>query len=513
MFISTLVERAATRWPDRTAVVDGDRRISYAELRDRVARLANALAGLGLAPGDRVLDIQKNSHSYVETDLAFAVAGLVRVPVNVRLTPAEWAYIAADSGARAVVHGGEFAAAAAELRELAGIELTVGVDAGDSAPGHDYERLLADASPLLPHRWTTPGEVIGLNYSSGTTGKPKGCIRTAANRHASCQDMLAALFERPLGGDDVFLHAGPLTHASGLFLLPHIAVGATQVLLGRFDPEEVGRMLADGGVTGTVLVPTMLERVLATFDADAPPPGFAALRRVAYAGAPMEPARIAAANELLGGRLVQFYGLVEAIPPITVLTQDDHREAELLASAGRPAPGVATAIVGDDGEPVGPGERGELAIGGAHVMGGYWGNEDATVKSIEHGWLRTGDVAWRDERGYVHLVDRKADMIITGGFNVMPREVELALTETDGVAEAAVIGVPDPTWGEAVTAFVVAADGAVVDAGALMDHCAERLSGFKKPKRIEVVDSLPKASTGKISRSALRAEVAARSGA
>jgi acyl-CoA synthetase (AMP-forming)/AMP-acid ligase II len=510
MFISTLIERAATRWPDRTAVVDGDVRISYAELRDRVARLANALAGLGLEPGDRVLDIQKNSHSYVETDLAFAVAGLVRVPVNVRLTPAEWAYIAEDSGARAVVHGGEFAEAAAELRELAGIELTVGV--GEAGAGHDYERLLADASTALPHRWATPGEVIGLNYSSGTTGKPKGCIRTAANRHAACQDMLAALFEQPLAGDDVFLHAGPLTHASGLFLLPHLAVGATQVLLGRFDPEEVGRMLADGGITGTVLVPTMLERVLATFDADAPPE-FEALRRVAYAGAPMEPARIAAANELLGGRLVQFYGLVEAIPPITVLTQADHREAELLSSAGRPAPGVAVAITGDDGEPIGAGERGELAIGGAHVMGGYWGNQDATVKSIEHGWLRTGDVAWQDERGYVHLVDRKADMIITGGFNVMPREVELALTETDGVAEAAVIGVPDPTWGEAVTAFVVAADGAVVDPGALMDHCAERLSGFKKPKRIEVVESLPKASTGKISRSALRAEVAARSGA
>ncbi len=509
MFIATLIDRAATCWPDRTAVVDGDLRLSYSELRDRVARLANALAGLGLEPGDRVLDIQKNAHTYIETDLAFAVAGLVRVPVNVRLTPAEWAYIAADSGARAVVHGGEFAAAAAELGELAGVELTIGV--GEAGAGHDYERLLADASAKLPHRWATPDEIVGLNYSSGTTGKPKGCIRTAANRFASCQDMLAALFEQPLAGDDVFLHAGPLTHASGLFLLPHIAVGATQVLLGRFDAEQVGQLLARGGVTGTVLVPTMLERVLATFGDDEPP-ACDALRRVAYAGAPMEPARISAANRLLSGRLVQFYGLVEAIPPITVLTREDHRDAELLASAGRPAPGVATAITGDDGEPLGPGERGELAIGGAHVMGGYWGNEDATVKSIEHGWLRTGDVAWRDERGYVYLVDRKADMIISGGFNVMPREVELALTESGAVAEAAVIGVPDPTWGEAVTAFVVAAEGAAVDPDALMAHCAERLSGFKKPKRIEVVDSLPKASTGKISRSALRAEVAARGG-
>jgi acyl-CoA synthetase (AMP-forming)/AMP-acid ligase II len=507
MFIATLLDRAATRWPDRTAVLDGDVRLTFTDLRARVARLANAVAGVGLKPGDRVLDIQKNAHTYVETDLAFAVAGLVRVPVNVRLTPAEWAYIAHDSGARALVHGPEFAEAATELRELADIDLTIGV--GDAAAGHEYEELLAAASPVLPHRWAKPTEVTGLNYSSGTTGKPKGCIRTAANRFVSMQDMLSTVFERPLVPDDAFLHAGPLTHASGLFLLPHLAAGATQVLLGRFDPEQVRRLLECGEVTGTVMVPTMLERVLATFDADAAPPELSALRRVAYAGAPMEASRIAAANRLLGGRLVQFYGLVEAIPPITVLTQEDHRHPDLLASAGRPALGVATAITGEDGELLGPGERGELAIGGLHVMNGYWGNEDATVKSIEDGWLRTGDIAWSDERGYIHLVDRKADMIITGGFNVMPREVELALMEAEGVAEAAVIGVPDPVWGEAVTAFVVAAPEAELNVEQLLAHCSSRLSGFKKPKRIEVVASLPKASTGKISRRALRSAVAA----
>ncbi|NLT05583.1 MAG: long-chain fatty acid--CoA ligase [Solirubrobacterales bacterium] len=503
MFVATLLHRAAVRWPDRVAVVDGERRIAYAELRERVARLANALAGLGLRPGDRVLDIQKNSHTYVESDLACAVAGLVRVPVNVRLTPAEWAYIAEDSGARAVICDADLAEAAAELAGVGDVELTVSVG---GAVGRDYEALLADAAPALPHRWATPDELIGLNYSSGTTGKPKGCMRTAANRFASAQDMLAALFEQPLRPDDAWLHAGPLTHASGLFLLPHIAVGASQVLMRSFDAERVAAMLRDEAITGTVLVPTMLERVLAAMPEG--PADAAALRRLAYAGAPMAADRIAAADEKLGGRLVQFYGLVEAIPPVTVLSQADHRDPELLTSAGRPAPGVATAVVGDDGEPVGPGERGELAIGGHHVMAGYWGRPEETVKSIESGWLRTGDVAWQDERGYVYLVDRKADMIITGGFNVMPREVELALTETGAVAEAAVIGVPDPSWGEAVTAYVVAAGDGPVDVDALMAHCAERLSAFKKPKRIEVVDSLPKASTGKISRAALRRQVA-----
>lgn len=511
MFVSTLLDRAATRWPTRTAIVDGDTQLTYAQLRDRVARLANALTGLGLDPGDRVLDIQKNAHTYVETDLAFAVAGLIRVPVNVRLTPVEWAFIATDSGARAVVHGREFSDAAAQLGEHAEIDLTIGV--GGSGPGHDYEQVLAAGAPRLPARLSTADEVIGLNYSSGTTGRPKGAIRTQANRYASTQDMLGALFERPLGPDDVFLHAGPLTHASGLFLLPHIAVGAAQVLLDRFDPEQIRWLLERGGVTGTVLVPTMLERVLATFDAEAEAPELPALRRIAYAGAPMTAPRITAANQVFRGRLVQFYGLVEAIPPITVLTQEDHRDPDLLTSAGRPPLGVATAITDEAGVPVATGAPGELSIGGLHVMPGYWGNDEATVKSIDGGWLRTGDVAWRDERGYIHLVDRKADMIISGGFNVMPREVELALTERGEVAEAAVIGVPDPMWGEAVTAFVVATAGAEVDVDALMAHCADKLSGFKKPKRIEVVEDLPKAATGKISRSVLRAAYAAQDAA
>jgi acyl-CoA synthetase (AMP-forming)/AMP-acid ligase II len=222
----------------------------------------------------------------------------------------------------------------------------------------------------------------------------------------------------------------------------------------------------------------------------------------------MAPERIARANDVLGGRLVQFYGLVEAIPPITVLTPADHRRPGLLRSAGRPADGVALAIVDDDGAAVPRGERGELMIGGLHVMAGYWADDEATVKTLEGGWLRTGDVAYEDDGGYVFLVDRRADMIITGGFNVMPREIELVLTDAGGVAEAAVVGIPDPAWGEAVTAFVVPEAGAEIDAATLLQHCAGRLSAFKKPKRIEIVDALPKAATGKVSRSALRAAYA-----
>ncbi|MGH2945016.1 MAG: AMP-binding protein [Solirubrobacteraceae bacterium] len=502
MFVSTLLARAAARWPERTAVVDGDIRLTYRELAARVLRLANGLAGLGLEPGDRVLDLQRNGHTYVETDLACAVAGVVRVPVNVRLTPAEWSYIAANAGARGLVYGEEFEDAVGELLDLPGLKVCVGI--GGGGPGWDYEDLLSRSSATAPSHREAPDDIVSLNYSSGTTGKPKGCIRTAANRHASTVDTLLSIYEGTLAGDDVFLHAGPLTHASGLFVLPHIAVGATQLILRRFDAEEVRGTLESSRVTATVLVPTMLERLLATFGGEEPP-RLPALRRLAYAGAPMPPDRIARAHDLLAGRLVQFYGLVEAIPPLTVLSPADHDVEHLRASAGRPVLGAALDVVDEAGRSLPLRQPGELMVGGLHVMDGYWADEEATVKSVRDGWLHTGDIAWLGEDGYVRLVDRKADMIITGGFNVMPREVELVLGEADGVAEVAVVGLPDPAWGEAVTAFVVPAAGATLDSSGLLEHCAARLSGFKKPKRIEIVSDLPRASTGKVSRSALRA--------
>jgi acyl-CoA synthetase (AMP-forming)/AMP-acid ligase II len=503
MFVASMLRRSAAAWPDRVAIVDGERRVTYRELADRVARLATGLRALGLEPGDRVVDLQYNAATYIETDLACAVARLVRVPVNTRLTVDEWRYIVDDCGARAIVHGAEFTDVAVELASGAG-EPPLRIAVGGGPPGLGYEELIERAAPGAEGLTGRPGDIVSLNYSSGTTGRPKGCIRTSRNRFASTVDILTSLFDGRLGAGDVFLHAGPITHASGLFVLPHLAVGATQVVLPRFDAELAVAAMEAHGVTGTVLVPTMLERVVAVLADRGEPEPLPALRRVLYAGAPMRPERIAAANAVLGDRLVQFYGLVEAIPPLTVLGRADHAEPALLSSAGRPVLGVAVTVTGPDGEPVPMGEVGELAIGGDHVMDGYWDNPDSTVKAVVDGWLRTGDMARLDERGYVFLVDRKADMIITGGYNVMPREVELVIAEDPAVAEAAVVGLPDPDWGEAVTAFVVAAPGASVDVERLRDLCAARLSGFKKPKRIVVVDDLPRSSTGKVARGALK---------
>ncbi|HEV2030423.1 MAG TPA: AMP-binding protein [Candidatus Dormibacteraeota bacterium] len=501
MDVGSILERTTSLYPDRPAVIDGDRTIRYRELDDRVNRLANAMLGSGLKPGDRVIDLQHNAHQYIEADLALSRAGLVRVPVNTRLTSADWAFIANDSKARGLIYGEGFAGAAEELLDrLGGLDVVVGVEQG---PGLRYEELLAAASPNPNRARRSPSELVSINYSSGTTGRPKGCMRTVGNRLASTVDFLVNLFEGGLSSLDVWLHAGPITHASGLFVLPHIAMGACQVVLSKFDPLEAVGLVEKHHVTGTVWVPTMIERVIAN---DLSGHDLASLRRVAYAGSPMAPDRIRAANAMLAGRMVQFYGMVEAIPPLTVLTQKDHDErgaGTRLGSAGRPCLGVELEIVGEDGAPVATGNVGELVVGGEHVMAGYWGMEEATGKALRDGRLWTGDMAWRDDGGYITIVDRKNDMIISGGYNVYPREVEDLLKTDPSVADAVVLGVPDPDWGQAVTAVVVVRSGTAPDRDRLFDLCRRGLAQFKRPKRIDFVDSIPQTPAGKINRKAI----------
>jgi acyl-CoA synthetase (AMP-forming)/AMP-acid ligase II len=280
----------------------------------------------------------------------------------------------------------------------------------------------------------------------------------------------------------------------------------------KFDPLEAVSLISKLNVTGTVWVPTMVERVIAN---DLSGAELKSLKRVAYAGAPMAPDRIQAANEILDGRLVQFYGMVEAIPPLTVLTQRDHAEHRTdarLGSAGRPCLGVELDVVGDNGRSVPAGEVGELVVGGEHVMAGYWGMEEATGKALRDGRLWTGDMAWRDDGGYVTIVDRKNDMIISGGYNVYPREVEDMLKTDPAVAEAVVLGMPDADWGEAVTAAVVLRPGAAPDRDRLFAVCRANLAQFKRPKRIEFVESIPQTSAGKTNRKALLERLSSQNG-
>lgn len=513
MDIATLVHRAARRFGDRIAVEGPDaagewQRLSFSALGDRVLRLAAGLRRLGLRPGQPVLDLQSNSTTYLETDLAIRAAGLVRVALNYRLHPDDWARIAADCGATTLIHHVQFTDDVADL--AAGMDHVIAMGAAAGGPagsGTAYASLLEHPAPAMPAA-VEPDALCGLHYSSGTTGHPKGAQRTHRNWLAGTINMTHDVLGGPPGDDDVYCHAGPITHTSGLFVLPFLVAGARQVIMAKWDPDGFVDAVARLGVTHTALVPTMVSRLLALSD-DTLAPVREQLRMLGYAGAPMPTELIRAAHDRITTNLVQYYGLVEAIPPVTVLDAADHArgltgEPELLASAGRPALGVELRVVDASGEPVTDGEVGEVITRGDHVMRGYWNGSGRTDlgKAVVDGWLHTGDLGRLDVSGRLWLVDRVGDMIITGGYNVYPREVEDVVAEVPGVTQVAVLGVTDPDWGQRVVALYTADDAVTEEA--VVAHCRGRLASYKRPKQAIRVQSFPLNSTQKIAKKVLR---------
>ncbi len=506
MDVGTLVTRAAHRFGDRVAVDGPGGTMTFSELGNRVVRLANALLSLGLQTGDRVLDLQSNSTSYLETDLAIRSAGLVRAALNYRLHPSDWERIAADSGARALVYDARFADQIALVREQVEHVVVIG-----DGPGLAYDHLVA-GGPTRRLPVLGDDALCGLHYSSGTTGHPKGAQRTHRNWLASTVNMTHDVLGGVPGHDDVYVHAGPITHTSGLFVLPFLVAGARQIILPTWDPETFAEAVVERGATHTAVVPTMVARLLTMSGTDRDT--FSGLRMLGYAGAPMPPLQMREAFERITGNLVQYYGLVEAIPPVTVLDAADHarglaHDPELLASAGRTALGVQVLVVDGDDRPVPAGEVGEVVTRGDHVMAGYWNaaSREDLAKSVRDGWLHTGDLGRMSDDGHLWLVDRKGDMIISGGYNIYPREVEDVVAEVPGIAEVAVIGVADPDWGQRVVAIVTLKDGGQVDESAVLEHCRTAMASYKKPKEVRVVAELPLNSTGKVAKKVLRAQL------
>ena len=506
MDVATLVHRATRRFAKRTAVAGPRGLQTFAELGDRVTRLARGLRALGLQVGDRVLDLQTNDHTYLETDLAIRSAGLVRVALNHRLHPDDWIRIAEDSGARALVYDARFVDQAQALVD--GIDIVVVI--GD-APGTAYAKLVAGQhNGRLPA--VDAAELCGLHYSSGTTGRPKGAQRTHRNWFASLVNMTHDVLGTPPLPTDVYVHAGPITHTSGLFVLPFLVAGATQVVLPSWDPEALIHAIEHRGATHTALVPTMVARLLAIPDVSRE--RLSGLKMLGYAGAPMPPEQLRQAHERLTPHLVQYYGLVEAIPPVTVLDEHDHArglttDPDVLTSAGRPALGVEIRVVDEDAQDVRDGDVGEVITRGDHVMRGYWnaGNDQDLSKSVVDGWLHTGDLGRLDDMGRLWLVDRKGDMIISGGYNIYPREVEDVIAAVPGVHEVAVIGVADPDWGQRVVACYSTHPGVDVTEAQVLEHCRAAMASYKKPKAVHRVDAFPLNSTGKIAKRVLRQQM------
>ncbi|MBW0089667.1 AMP-binding protein [Pseudonocardia sp. KRD-184] len=492
MNIAALLADGIARAADRPALVQGDRTLTYRALGERVGRLAAGYAGLGLRRGDRIVLVMPNRPELVEAMWAAFHGGFVAVPVNWHLHPDEVGYIVRHSGASAVVVSEETAAVVRDLPD--GVRVVrVGDTAGsDTAVSHE-DVLAAEPAPAAD---TGDDDPAWLFYTSGTTGRPKGATLTHRNLAAMAQAYLVDL--DPVADGSTFLHAAPLTHGSGMYLLPSTARGATQVIAPgtSFSPAGFVALVEEHGVThAAFLAPTMLRRVVDEAR-DRPLP---TLRSVVVGGAALYQEDLRAAVDVLGPVVTQMYGQGEAPMTITVMPADEALTRP--GSCGRPFHGVEVRIVDAEGELLPEGADGEVLVRGDVVMRGYWDDPAATAAALSDGWLRTGDIGHLDA-GYLHLTDRAKDVIITGGSNVYPREVEEVLLTHPGVREAAVVGVPDPEWGESIRAFVVAVGEPTADE--LIAHCRDRLASFKKPREVVFVAELPKNATGKILKRELR---------
>jgi long-chain acyl-CoA synthetase len=507
MAITQGLRRALQINRNGTATMCGERRRTWQEFGERVARLAGALSNLGLDTGERVAILALNSDRYLEVYYAVAWAGGIIVPINIRLAPPEISYILNDSGASILVVDDAFAAM---LPALSGNLDTVTqiIFAGDGLTPtgvRNYEELLAVATPV-PDAERRGDDLAGIFYTGGTTGQAKGVMLTHGNLLSQAVNGLGAARWHE---GTVYLHAAPMFHLAdcgATFLLT--MCGGCHAFIPRFDPADTLRAIQAYRVTYIVLVPTMIA-MLVNFSG-VEHYDLASLELMIYGGSPMPEALIARALDVLPGcEFIQIYGQTELSPAATCLEARHHTLdgplASKLRSAGRPMPGVALMIVDGDDQELPRGTVGEIVVRGPNVMKGYWNKPEATAQALRGGWMHTGDAGSMDEDGFVYIVDRLKDMIISGGENIYSAEVENAIYQHPAVAMCAVIGIPSEMWGEAVHAIVVPKEGQSVDAETIIGHCKELIANYKCPRSVEIRrQPLPISGAGKILKSELR---------
>ena len=499
--LAQLLVRSAHAYPALPALAHGARvTCSYAELAARVACLGAGLA-LRLFPNDRVALVMKNCPQYVELLFACWHAGLCAVPVNAKLHPLELEFILQNSGARLCFASAELFDAVAPLQASVAC-----LDEVLDADGPRYAALCAGAPlPMVAREAQDPA---WLFYTSGTTGRPKGVTLTQKNVMASVLNYFSDV--DAIAPGEAVIHAAPMSHGSGFYILPHVAHAGLNVApeSGGFDaPEIYALLLAHRGVT-LFAAPTMVKR-LVDFPGDADTRN---LKTIVYGGGPMYVADCKAAMARFGCKLAQIYGQGEAPMTITAMNKAIHAAAghpryeQRLASVGQAFTGVEVIVADDEDRPLPAGEIGEILVRGDPVMAGYWANPEASAESLKNGWLHTGDVGSLDEEGFLTLRDRSKDVIISGGSNIYPREVEEVLLRHPRVSEVSVVGKSDPEWGEVVVAFIVARGphGAGPDGAELDALCLDHIARFKRPKAYRYVEALPKNSTGKVLKTELR---------
>jgi long-chain acyl-CoA synthetase len=506
MVLGDIPTKYARLEPERECLVCGEVRLSWKQLNQRVNRLAHGLAGLGVKKDTKVAVLAFNCHRYVEIYYATSKLGAIAVPLNFRLSLDELVYVINHSDAQVLMVGAELMDAAGQiLPKLENIGERISLE-GAQEGWTDYEELLAESSDEEPDVEVDEDDLCQLQYTGGTTGLPKGVMLTHRNYITAAIGMgLANYFE----AGDATLQVLPIFHTAWWPILVHHCAGGKGVIVKRFDFNEILSIAEKEGVTHINMVPILFSWILDFPDLDKF--DLSRIKYLTYAGAPMPADLMKRLIEKFGPIFQQGYGLTEAAPLVSILKEEDQCRLEgpeeltrRISSAGRESIVTEVRLVDEEDNDVPVGEIGEIAVRGKNIMKGYWKDPELTAKTLRGGWLHTGDMATADEYGFFYIVDRKNDMIITGGENVYPFEVEKVLYEHPAVLEAAAVGVKDKTWGEAVTAVVALKQGAQASEEELIKFVRERIAGYKTPKRIIFMDSIPKTAIGKILRREVR---------
>jgi long-chain acyl-CoA synthetase len=506
LLLGDFVDFAARRSPDRTAIIFEDRAFTFAEYKERIDRLSDALIGL-VEPGDRVGILSGNTSEYVEAYYGAPMAGMALTLVNPRLVAREVAYILSNAGVSAVFVQPEHLDTIVEIRERVP-SLRYVIAFGEEVPAEAdlaYERLIAGARPVCPRLEISDHDMAWLIYTSGTTGHPKGAMLTHRNLVASVTNALMCTQPERYG---TYIMPFPLAHVAGHVSPTFLAKEITLIIQRAFDPEDYVRTVAEHRVTGSPMAPAMLGLILACPELDHY--DVSSVRKLFYGASSISPELLRRSmTRFSNAQFYQGFGMTELGGNPLYMDPETHirgagDEPHLLAGAGYEAPYSSVRIVDDEMRELPVNEIGEIIVKGDQVMNGYWRNEQATRETIVDGWLRTGDMGRMDENRLFYIVDRKKDMIVTGGENVYSREVEDVLAEHPGVQDVAVIGVPDETWGENVCAVVVKRPGAECEPDALIAHCRASMASYKKPKLVVFVDELPRNPSGKVLKRELR---------
>ncbi|MFC1824147.1 long-chain-fatty-acid--CoA ligase [Thermodesulfobacteriota bacterium] len=509
--IGDLYDRCVDYFGDGTALTFGEQSYTYNEMGHNAKCLANALDKIGIKKGDTIAFLMANCPEYIFCEYAVAKIGGIRVPLAVLLSSNDHIYMMNQAECKVLVYHEQMASRVKDMiPQLETVKhfICVSRDPSSVMEGHLHlQTLMKDHPPEVKDVAIDPEDLVGIYYTGGTTGKPKGVM---LSHRAFVYTILIEMLDLSFGWEEVFIYATPLTHAGGCLILPVLLMKGRCVIIDHFDPKLLLETIQKEKVTATFLVPTMIYVLLD--DPDLNKYDLSTMRNIIYGASAIAPERLKQALETFGPIMSQLFGQTEAPMMISAMSREEHviddpeREKEVLSSAGRPTFHAEIKLIGDDGKEVARGESGEVVVRCANIMSGYFKNPEATAETIKDGWLYTGDIAKQDEEGFLYIVDRKKDMIVSGGFNIFPREVEDVLFEHPAVKGAAVIGIPHEKWGEEVKALVVLHEGQTATDKELIDFVKERKGSMMAPKTIEFWDEIPLTNLGKLDKKAMRAK-------